>query len=376
VPPAASLPGLPGLSGLPALPPLTFAEPALLWTLLLLPLALLLYLLVQRRRGRVAERFTSLALLPNLAPRGPGWRRHAPAVLYLVALGALLVSLARPQAVIPVRKDESTVVMVMDTSISMVATDVQPNRLTAAQSAGRRFLETLPEAVRVGLVSFSNAPEVQTLPTDDRQALRTALQGLQAGGGTAMGDALSQALDVAAAARAESAAAAAAAGATPAPAPPTATPARPAAPATPGAPGAGPQGAPAAVLLLSDGAQTAGTIEPLAAAQRARELGIPIYTIALGTQDGTIESPDAPGTGQRMAVPPDETTLRQVAEATGGRFYAAPTANDLRAVYEGLAASVNVVPELREVTAPVAGTGAALLIAGGALALAWFNRFP
>jgi Ca-activated chloride channel family protein len=373
VPPATSLPGLPGLSGLPALPPLTFAEPALLWTLLLLPLALLLYLLVQRRRGRVAERFTSLALLPNLAPRSPGWRRHAPAVLYLVALGALLVSLARPQAVIPVRKDESTVVMVMDTSISMVATDVQPNRLSAAQSAGRRFLETLPEAVRVGLVSFSNAPEVQTLPTDDRQALRTALQGLQAGGGTAMGDALSQALDIAAAARAESAAAA---GATPAPAPPTATPARPAAPATPGAPGANTQGAPAAVLLLSDGAQTAGTIEPLAAAQRARELGIPIYTIALGTQGGTIESPDAPGTGQRMAVPPDEATLRQVAEATGGRYYTAPTADDLRAVYEGLAASVNVVPELREVTAPVAGTGAALLIAGGALALAWFNRFP
>ena len=367
MPPATSLPGL------PALPPLSFAEPALLWTLLLLPLALLLYLVVQRRRGRVAERFTSLALLPNLAPRSPGWRRHAPAVLYLVALGALLLSLARPQAVIPVRKDESTVVMVMDTSISMVATDVQPNRLTAAQSAGRRFLETLPEAVRVGLVSFSNAPEVQTLPTDDRQALRAALQGLQAGGGTAMGDALSQALDIAAAARAESAAAAAA-GATPAPATPT--PARPVAPATPGTPGTAPQGAPAAVLLLSDGAQTAGTIEPLAAAQRARELGIPIYTIALGTQGGTIESPDAPGTGQRLAVPPDEATLRQVADLTGGRFYTAPTANDLRAVYEGLAASVNVVPELREVTAPVAGTGAALLIAGGALALAWFNRFP
>jgi Ca-activated chloride channel homolog len=369
VPPATSLPGL------PALPPLSFAEPALLWTLLLLPLALLLYLAVQRRRARVAERFTSLALLPNLAPRSPGWRRHAPAALYLVALGALLLSLARPQAVIPVRKDESTVVMVMDTSISMVATDVQPNRLTAAQSAGRRFLETLPEAVRVGLVSFSNAPEVQTLPTDDRQALRTALQGLQAGGGTAMGDALSQALDIAAAARAESAAAAAA-GATPAPPTATPAPARPAAPATPGGPGTAPQGAPAAVLLLSDGAQTAGTIEPLAAAQRARELGIPIYAVALGTQDGTIESPDAPGTGQRLAVPPDEATLRQVAQITGGRFYTAPTANDLRAVYEGLAASVNVVPELREVTAPVAGTGAALLIAGGALALAWFNRFP
>ena len=272
----------------------------------------------------MAERFTSLALLPNLAPRSPGWRRHAPAVLYLVALGALLVSLARPQAVIPVRKDESTVVMVMDTSISMVATDVQPNRLTAAQSAGRRFLETLPEAVRVGLISFSNAPEVQTLPTDDRQALRAALQGLQAGGGTAMGDALSQALDIAAAARAESAAAGRRRSRRPPPPrPPPPAPGRPPPPA-PQAPGTAPQGAPAAVLLLSDGAQTAGTIEPLAAAQRARELGIPIYTIALGTQGGTIESPDAPGTGQRLAVPPDETTLRQVADAHRGALLHRP----------------------------------------------------
>ncbi|HVG97519.1 MAG TPA: VWA domain-containing protein, partial [Chloroflexota bacterium] len=131
-----------------------------------------------------------------------------------------------------------------------------------------------------------------------------------------------------------------------------------------------------AVLLLSDGAQTAGTADPLAVAQRARELGIPVYTIALGTANGTIESPDAPGTGQLLAVPPDETTLRRIADVTGGKFFTAPTADDLKQVYEGLAEAVNVVEEPREITAGAAGAGAALLLAGGALALAWFNRFP
>jgi Ca-activated chloride channel family protein len=347
------------------LPPISFAEPSWLWALLLLPLALVFYLVVQARRGHVAGRFSNLALMPNLAPRRPGWRRHVPAALYLGALAALLVSLARPQAVLPVRKEQATVVMVMDTSVSMVATDVQPTRLAAAQAAGRRFLEAVPLAMRVGLISFSNAVDVQTRPTDDRQAVAAALNSLRANGGTAMGDALNQALDMANTARAEES------GATPAP--PTATPA----PARPGAtPGARPAGAPAAVLLLSDGAQTAGSSDPLAAAQRARELGIPVYTIALGTPNGTIESPDAPGTGQLLAVPPDETTLRRIAEVTGGKFFTAPTSDDLRAVYEGLAESVNVVEEPQEVTAAAAGAGAALLLAGGALALVWFNRFP
>ncbi|HVG98468.1 MAG TPA: VWA domain-containing protein, partial [Chloroflexota bacterium] len=188
---------------LPQLPPVSFAEPSWLWALLLLPLALVLYLVVQSRRGRVAGRFSNLALMPNLAPNQPGWRRHVPAALYLGALAALLVSLARPQAVLPVRKEQATVVMVMDTSVSMVATDVQPSRLAAAQAAGRRFLESVPQAMRVGLISFSNAVDVQTRPTDDRQAVQAALNSLRANGGTAMGDALNQALDMADTARAE-----------------------------------------------------------------------------------------------------------------------------------------------------------------------------
>jgi Ca-activated chloride channel family protein len=189
-----------------------------------------------------------------------------------------------------------------------------------------------------------------------------------------MGDAINQALDVASAASQPEGTGAQ--GAPPAtPVPPTATPA-PGRPGAPNAPGTRPAAPPAAVLLLSDGTQTAGTSDPIAAAQRARDLGIPVYTIALGTQSGTIDSPDAPGTGQRLAVPPDEATLRRVAELSGGRFFTAPTADDLRSVYEGLAEAVTVVQEPQEVTAAAAGTGAALLLAGGALALAWFNRFP
>jgi Ca-activated chloride channel family protein len=340
---------------------MSFAQPAVLWGLLLIPLAFVLYVVNQSRRGQVARRFASPGLLPNLAPRGPGWRRHVPAMLYLLALGALLVSLARPQTMVPVRREQSTVVLLMDTSISMIATDVQPNRLQAAQAAGRRFLEILPTPVRVGVVSFSNSVDVLTRPTDDRQAVLAALDTLRAGGGTAMGDALNQAIDVA-----QTASAAEAANATPTSAP---------APARPGAPATTPATRPAAVLLLSDGAQTAGQADPLVAAGRAQQLGIPIYTIALGTQSGSIESPDAPGTGQRLAVPPDEATLRRVAELTGGRFFTAPSAAELHAVYQGLASSVSVVQEPREVTAAFAGAGAALVVVGGVLGLLWFNRF-
>ena len=344
---------------------MSFVAPALLWGLLLVPLALAVYVAVARRRGRAAARFANLDLLPNLAPRAPGWRRHAPAALYLLALGALLLSLARPQAVLPVRREQATVLMVMDASSSMTATDVAPTRLAAAQVAARRFLDTVPAAMRVGVVAFSSSAEVLAAPSDDRAAAQAALDRLRVQPGTAMGDALELSIALAQAHATQGANGAngtnGANGVTPSPAIPT-----PAAPAAP----------PAAILLLSDGAQTAGRAQPLEAAAEARRLGIPVYTIALGTPNGTIESPDAPGTGQRLAVPPDETTLRRIAELTGGRFFTAPTAADLQAVYEQLGSRVGVVQEAREITAAVAGAGALLLVAGGALALAWFNRFP
>ncbi|MGH2351612.1 MAG: VWA domain-containing protein [Chloroflexota bacterium] len=359
---------------------MSFGSPMLLWGLLIVPAAVAAYLVVQRRRMRYAVRFTNLDLLANLIPQTSGWRRHVPAALYVLALSALLLSLARPRATVPVPKEQATVVMVMDTSGSMTATDVQPSRLTAAKGAASAFLDQLPAQFRVAVVSFASTPQTLARPTTDRVAVRSALDSLRAVGGTAMGDAVERAIEVAQSVPS----------AEPnepprslAPSTPTApaSPATPASPnqaqppgaATPGTatpePAAGPP--PAAILLLSDGASTAGRTEPLEAAARAQELGIPVYTIALGTPTGTLEMQ-----GQRLAVPPDEATLRQIAEMTGGQFFTAPTANDLRAVYQDIGSRIGFEREQQEITFAFAAAGAVLLAAGSSLGLLWFNRFP
>lgn len=357
---------------------MTFLSPALLWGLLLIPAALATYVMVQRRRTRYAIRFTNLDLLADLIPQRPAWRRHLPAALYLAALVSLLVSLARPQALVPVPKEQATVVMVMDTSGSMAASDVQPNRISAARSAGKTFLDQLPTQFRVAIVSFSSTAQTLVRPTTDRVAAREALDRLRADGGTAMGDGLVRALDLARASPAVADAqrpAATTPAATPAlpggargPAVPT-----PTVPPTPAAqPGADePERAPVAILLLSDGANTAGAVQPLAAARQAQALGIPVYTIALGTPTGALEVQ-----GRRITVPPDEATLRQIAEITGGQYFGAPSARDLQAVYKDIGSRIGYTQEPREVTAAFAAAGALLLAAGGTLALVWFNRFP
>ena len=324
--------------------PLTFMWPPMLWALLLVPAAVFAYTLLGRRRARAVARFTNPALLPNLAPRSPGWRRHVPVAFYLLALVGLLIGLARPQAVLAVPREQATLVLVMDTSISMVATDVQPNRFAAANTAAKRFLAALPAAYRVSLVSFSASAQLVSAPTADRDAIRAALDSLRPEGGTAMGDALELARGVVqSVAEAER---------------------------IPDA-----EEIPAAILLLSDGAQTAGQAQPLDVAERiAGELRVPVYTIALGTQQGVIDSPDNPGTP--FPVPPDEETLRQVARLTDGRFFNAPSAADLEAVYENIGSRVGVKHEPREITSAFAAAGALLLAAGSALSLLFFNRFP
>jgi Ca-activated chloride channel family protein len=315
----------------------------MLWALLLVPLAMAAYAALGRRGTRAVARFTNPALLPNLAPRSPGWRRHVPAVFYLVALAGLLISLARPQAVMAVPREQATLVLVMDTSISMVATDVQPNRFAAANTAAKRFLDGLPTAYRVALVSFSANAQLVTAPTADRATVRAALDSLRPEGGTAMGDALELARGVVqSVADAEK---------------------------IPDA-----EEIPAAILLLSDGAQTAGQAQPLDVAGRISDLGVPVYTIALGTQTGVIDSPDNPGTP--FPVPPDEGTLRQIARLTDGQFFSAPSASDLQAVYDNIGSRVGVVHEPREITSAFAAAGALLLALGSAFALIFFNRFP
>ena len=338
--------------------------PTMLWALLLVPLALFGYYLAQRRRVRYAVRFTNLDLLANVVSRSPGWRRHLPALFYLLALSTLLVSLARPQSVVLVPKEQATVVLVMDVSGSMNATDVEPTRLLAAQQAASSFLDNMPAKFKVGLVSFSASAQTLTRPTTDRSSVRDAIGSLRAEGGTAMGDAIERGLE-----------------AKRPPAPPPADRPRDKAPATTSPPTtAAPESSgkepPVVMLLLSDGANTVGKTQPLEAAEHAKQMNVPVFTIALGTEEGVVEVPDESGQPRRIPVPPDKATLRRVAEVTGGKFFTAPSNRDLKAVYRDLGSRIGFVKERQEVTVVFAAAALLFVVAGGALSLLWFNRFP
>ena len=337
---------------------MSFASPELLLGLLLVPVALIGYLFIQRRRSRYAVRFTNVDLLSNLVPRSPGWRRHLPPVLYLAAISALAIGLARPSVVLAVPREEATIMLTMDVSRSMRATDVDPNRLTAAQQAATDFVDRLPEQFRVGLVAFSTEARLVVEPTTDRAELHEALASLRADGGTAMGDAIDLALQ----------ASGAVPEATPTPDPsaspePSATPEADAVPVV-------------AQVVLSDGANSTGTLEPIDAAKRAADLGVPIYTIALGTEEGVVDVPNMFGLSEPLPVPPDPETLATIAEMTGGRFFEAPTAEELSAIYESLGSKVGFVEEEQEVTQLFAAAGLLFVLVGGALAAHWFNRIP
>ncbi|HWD46150.1 MAG TPA: VWA domain-containing protein [Actinomycetota bacterium] len=330
--------------------------PGLLWTLLLVPVALAAYLLAQRRRSRYTVRFTNLDLLANVVSAKPGWRRHVPPAFYLLALAALLVSLARPQAMAMVPKEQATIVLVMDVSGSMNATDVEPTRLVSSQRAATTFIEQLPEKFRVGIVSFASTAQTLTRPTTDRAAVYEAVSSLHAEGATAMGDGIERALDVKR--------------------PPTMPSTDSAARQSPAPPSGSGSDAPLVVLLLSDGANTQGRTQPMEAAADAKALGVPVFTIALGTDGGMVDVPDETGNLRRIPVPPDELTLQRIAETTGARFFAAPTARDLKNIYRELGSKIGFVRERQEITVVFAATGLLFLVAGAAMSLVWFSRFP
>jgi Ca-activated chloride channel homolog len=316
--------------------------PSFLWGLLLIPVAVLAYIGLHRRRVRQAARFGNPAMWPNLVPRNPGLRRHVPAALLLLSLAVLLFALARPQRVEQVPREEGTVVLTMDSSVSMLATDVSPTRLAAARSAAEMLIGQLPAKYRLGLVTFSGVAVTRSLPTTDRDEIRAALDAVTAAGGTAIGEGIRRALEVGGAR------------------PPVDT-----GPLTPPAPEE--DQPPLAILLLSDGYSTEG-VPAMAAAQVARDLEVPVFTVAVGTQAGL--GPDG------RPAPPDEATLRQVAEITGGEFFSAPTSDDLQAVYANLGSKVSTEEKLRELTAWALGGALLMFLAGGALSLVWFNRFP
>jgi len=339
---------------------MSFASPLALVALLLVPLAVIAYVLVQRRSARYAVRFTNLDLLANVVQASPGWRRHVPPAVYALALAGLVLALARPELTVKVPKEEATVILVMDTSGSMTATDIEPTRLEAAKAAAVTLLDELPDGFRVSLISFSTGVRTLVPPTQDREQLLAALDTLQAVGGTAMGDAIEHAVTTA-----ESVGApldSADGSATGDGAQPGETPA--------------PEDSPSVIVLLSDGYNTVGTYDPLTAAEHAAELGLPVYTIALGTEDGIAEVTDDRGIRRLVPVPPDEETLREVAQITDAEFHSAPSADDLRGIYDDLGSKIGYDEEQREVTHWFAGGAALLIVLGGGLAMLWFNRFP
>jgi Ca-activated chloride channel homolog len=288
----------------------TFLWPLGLLALLVVPLAAAAYWYIDRRPSKYALAFSNVDVLAAVAESG-GWRRRVPPALFLLALVAAGIALGRPERDVMVDREQATIVLAVDSSGSMLAEDVRPSRLAAAQAAIRTFLDELPGQFRVGMVSFAEEAQVVAPVTANREPVREAVEFLFPMRGTAIGDAVERAAELAQEA-------------TGAPAETQISGFGLAAPADSG--GSKP---PAAVLFLSDGFQTAGLLAPLDGAARAKELGIPVYTIALGTADGVIDLSFG-GEARRIPVPPDRETLRLIAEETGGKYYSAPSAEALR----------------------------------------------
>ncbi len=322
---------------------MSFAEPILLAGFILIPLAMMAYGSLQRRRRRESTAWANPALVPNLTTARPGWRRHMPPFLLLLALAVLVAALARPQRTVAAPQRAANVIMVTDVSGSMNATDVSPDRLTAAVEAAKTLTQKVPETFRLGLVTFSDYAEQRVAPTTDRAQVRGALDQLVAEGGTAMGDGLERGLFAAR------------------------TP-------VPNANGTGVRRLPSVIVLLSDGKNTSGSRDPVQVAREAGRARIPIYTIALGTAAGEVELRDSFGFLQRVQVPPDTETLKEVARISGGKSYTATETDKVKEIYANLGTRLSSRSEKREVTAFFAGGALFLLFAAGGLSLRWFGR--
>lgn len=320
---------------------MTFEWPLALLGLVVVPVLVALYVMRERRRAKFAARFTTPTLLPNLVDASPRWRRHLPLAVLLVALAAMVVGVARPHADVSVKREQATVILVVDTSLSMSADDVRPTRLEAARRTARALLDRLPEKYRVAVVGFAGRAYVALPPTDDRELAVAALRSLHPAEGTSLGDAIALATQLAARQRASD-------GTVP----------------------------PASILVISDGAQLSGRTTPGTAALRAREARIPIYAVLVGTQDGVITVQLEGGFQAQMRVPPRPETLQTLTQVTGGRLFTAPTQARLREVYERLGSRLGSRKESREVTDLFAGGSAALLLIGGGLSALWFRRIP
>ena len=336
---------------------MSFEAPLLLLGLVLVPLAAIGYWLLLRRSTRYAVRFTNLEVLAAVAGRRRAWLRHLPAVLLLASLAVLCVAFARPTVTEKAPNERASVVLVVDVSGSMRADDVKPSRLAAAKQAMRSFLDRAPSSLRVGVIAFSDEPQVVVSPTLDREMLVRGIDLLGPGFGTAIGDALGRSVELARTATGETGQ--------------TTQTGEGSSPVLKDEDGR----ALASILLLSDGAQTRGLLSPGQGAERAQLAGIPVYTIALGTDEGTILA-GPPGQEQVIPVPPDRETLAAIAEFTGAETYDAESAETLEEVYEGLGSRVGRVDRPREVTAMFVAGGALLLAGAFGAALVGAPRLP
>ncbi len=317
---------------------MSFEAPLVLLALAALPVLALWYMRQQGRRRAQAAAFARPGLQRSLVPNRPGWRRHAPYAAIALAIALLIAAAARPERTVAVPVERASIMLLTDNSGSMEATDVKPNRLTAAKQAAQRFVESVPARVNVGVLAFNQTPRVLQSPTRDRFDVSSAIERMTPSGGTATGTAIASATNV-----------------------------------LKNVPGELGRRPPSAIVLLSDGKSTSGP-DPVAAARAAGRLHIPIYTVALGTPSGTITVPRRGGGTQIQHVPPDPQSLAAIARASGGRAFTAQTAGGLKQVYEKLGSQLGHRDEKRQVTSAVAGGGLLMLLAGAALSVGWFGR--
>jgi Ca-activated chloride channel homolog len=342
----------------------------MLLTLLVIPLIVVLYLRTQGRRQALATSFYSLSREPKVKGQAPGFRRHLPAGLFLLSLVVILVALARPQAQVRLPRVEGTVVLVMDVSASMGATDVQPSRLEAAKTAARDFVVSQPSTVKIGIVSFSGSGFSVQAPTNDTNALLNTIARLQPTSGTSVGQGILTALHAIAvdAGLATNTSTTGGSGA--------ATPPAGQNPQTPGPSQQDllaqlPKGAyPASVIVLLSDGENNQSINPLTAAQAAADHGVPIDALGFGTTAGATLKVD----GYLVHTALDEATLQQITQAANGTYYPAPDAQDRKQVFASLTPQLVVKPEDMEITSIFAGAGILILLIGSLFSMLWFNR--
>jgi Ca-activated chloride channel family protein len=359
---------------------MTFIWPEALWLLILAPVLVGLYVWILRRRKRAVVRYANLALVKAAMGSSAGWRRHVPPALMLIAIIVLIIAVARPQAVVTLASSRATVILAMDVSGSMQATDVQPSRIEASQAAAKKFIEDQPSNVNIGIVAFASIALLVQSPTTDHDALTAAIDNFELRRGTAVGSGLLTSLRTI---FPDTNFYYGIAGGTGDPLTPglnnrllgavdsrtqlgggQTDPNRPQ--HEPVAPGSYEN---AVIILLTDGATTAGP-DPLAAGQLAADWGVRVFTVGFGTPGGSVVD----FAGRSMRAQLDEPTLQAIAQKTDGQYFAAKSADDLTRVYNSLATKLVGEKKLTEIAFIFAGIGALLAMVAGALSLLWFGR--